>query len=64
MIEMKKLSVFLRTGEHKLVEVPVEGDDLKVILDYREISVVLRVKDGDDVIAEWKNWVYWKKAKE
>lgn len=62
MIEMKKLSVFLRTGEHKLVEVPVEGEDLKVILD--NSSRVLKVKEGDDIIAEFQHWNYWKKAKE
>ncbi len=65
MVEMKKLSVHL--GENSMVI--LEGNDLKVDIESRAglpgaIPRLLIVKDGDDTIAEFQCWDYWKKAKE
>ena len=66
MTEMKKISVFLRTGEPGLACVSIEGEALEVFVDDGDeaYSRLLRVKDGDDVIAEFQNWDYWKKSKD
>lgn len=66
MTEMKKVSVFLRTGEHGLDGVQLEGANLKVFVDDGDeaYSRLLRVNDGDDTIAEFQNWDYWKKIKD
>ena len=72
MVEMKKLSVFLRTGEPGLKGVFLEGDNLTVFSPRYQLdegdgdavySRLLRVKDGEDIIAEFQNWDYWKKGK-
>lgn len=72
MSKMKKISVFLRVGQPGLECVPLEGDDLKVFSpryqvddgDGEEYSRLLRVMDGEDIIAEFQNWDYWKKLKD
>ena len=63
MTKIKKLTVYL--GEHSVI---LEGDDLTVFSPRYQVddgddgdevySRLLRVKDGDDIIAEFQNWDY------
>ncbi len=64
MVELKKLSVYVRTGEPGLKEVNLEGDDLKVFTEGSDHTPLLKVKDSDDIIAVFQNWEYWEKCKE
>lgn len=56
---MKKLTVYL--GDNSVI---LEGDNLKILIGGADLHPLLIVKDGDDTIAEFQNWDYWKKAKE
>jgi len=58
-VELKKVSVYMRTGVPDLRKVDVEGDDLKVFTEGADHFPLLKVKDGDDVIAVFQNWDYW-----
>ena len=63
---MKKITVYIDTQP-----VIIEGDNLTVFSPRYQLgegdegdvvySRLLRVKDGDDIIAEFNNWDYWTK---